>query len=400
MGVQHDDGRITAGELTTVCAHYNLGTVRHVSRLKAGSRSAPKVVLVSDRGTFLLKRRAPGHASDPRTVALTHEVILHLEGAGLPAPELVGTVSGNNSMLQLGGRVYEVYRFIQGRTYDRSIDDADAAGALLARLHRALADLRTGWTAPRGCYHDQPSVAPGLRGLADRLAPLTLSAHASDLRSLCESLASRYQRASRTATESGVGSHDVQLIHSDWHPGNVLFRDQPSAGGTQPPPPSAGVRGSRSAAAVSNDPALRIAAILDFDSVRIAPRLADLVNGAMQFALGRSPATGTNGRAGLITGHPEPSSSTREWRIGIDQALLGAFYRGYRREHGLPLTPEEARAAPELMIEALIVEAAAPIAATGRFGKLDPAPILAKVDLATGQIARAAGDLVSIITSP
>lgn len=379
MSAQHEDGRITAGELTKVCAHYDLGTVRHVSRLKAGSRSAPKVVLITDRGAFLLKRRAPGHASNPRTVALTHEVMLHLEGSGLPAPELVGTIVGNNSMLQLEGRVYEVYRFIQGRPYDRSTDDADDAGSLLARLHRVLAELRTRWPAPRGGFHAQPNVAPGLRSLAQRFASEPPD-EAEMLRRVCQDLADRYEHAAGSAEALGVGGRDVQLIHADWHPGNVLFRE------SAPTTPTT-ARGRRTAAATvaKTDPSTRVAAILDFDSLRIAPRLTDLVNGSMQFALGRAPAA---------------DGESAGWRIGIDQHLLAAFYRGYRRESGLALTPEEARAVPDLMIEALIVEAAAPIAATGRFGRLGPLPILQVVDRATRQIAAATPGLVSLVTSP
>ncbi len=447
----HHDGRITAGELTAVCAHYDLGIIRHVSRLKAGSRSAPKVVLISDKGAFLLKRRAPGHASNPRTVALTHEVMLHLEGCGLPAPELVGTRTGNNSMLQLASpaapqpasqsptaepvpslptqqpghlgpanqpsqpdrvahrpsapiRIYEVYRFIQGRPYDRSASDADAAGALLARMHRSLTDFTTRWPSPRGSYHNQPSIEAALRTLPDRVRNEASGNHPNTqpdpqpLTHLCARLADRYQRAAAAAESTGIGSAQFQFVHADWHPGNVLFRVTDSANLTESPQRSS-INGRRPPPAPMADPAQRIAAILDFDSVRIAPLLTDLVNGAMQFALARSSPPQPPAASPSAPTNPK-SGPTTPWRIGLDQNLLHAFYQGYRRESGRGLTPEECAAVPSLMIQALIVEATTPIVATGRFGTLDPEPLLELVDRATAQIESAEKSLVSLVSKP
>src|SRR6185295_4371231 len=106
MSAAHSRARITAGELVVVCSHYDLGVIEEVRRFRGGSRLAPKVLIKTGTGEYLLKRRAPGAANAPTKVAFTHEVILHLASMGFPVPPIIGTkvggATGGNSMLQLG----------------------------------------------------------------------------------------------------------------------------------------------------------------------------------------------------------------------------------------------------------------------------------------------------------
>lgn len=370
--------RITAGELVVVCSHYDLGAIDEVRRFRGGSRLAPKVLISTSTGEYLLKRRAPGPANVPSKVAFTHEVILHLASRGFPVPPMIGTRAGSgssgggggggdNSMLQLGpaspggGGVYEVFRFVRGRRYARTTAESRIAGACLAHCHALLADFHPLFPAPRRTFHNHGQVP-------ERLMAISGTLNDPALRSVCRALADAYlfasQRAERFApTTDGTPE---QIVHGDWHPGNMLYTD---------PNPAA--------------PADRsIAAIFDFDSARLGRPLHDLANGAMQFSVTRHMGTSENGE-----GIP-PSS----WRIALDPDLFAAFCSGYldAPPAGVAATPDALRAVPWLMIEAMIVEVGVPIAATGKFGKLAARPVLGVVHRAVEALAAGADRLTTL----
>jgi aminoglycoside phosphotransferase (APT) family kinase protein len=366
-------GRITAGEITMACSHYDLGAVEEVRRLRGGSRLSPKVLLISrvpngqggtNRAAFLLKRRAP-EQSDPYRVALSHQVILHLATRGFPVAPLLGTRSENNSMLQLHGSVYEVFRFVPGMTYDRREHASMDAGRTLARCHRMLAELHPTWEPPRGTFH-------AVSGAVERLGviPQALGRTAdASVAALIRDLAVLYRHAAGEAERLGGGQGTSQLIHGDWHPGNMVFRP------------------------VSKGSSERVvAAVIDFDSVRMGLPLHDVANGALQFSMLRGAkhegSRGDNASAGDPMA-PAGISNPDDWPENLGISCFRAFLRGYHAEaqHGAggpgvssagstEGTPRGAEALPWLMIEALIVEVAAPIAATGRFGKVDPVAVL------------------------
>ncbi len=327
--VPEDRARIAAGELAVVCSRYDLGEVREARHLKAGSRASPKALLVTEKGEYLLKRRAapgPGGMTQAEwlhRIALSHQIILHLASRGLPVPRLLGTRDDHNSMLQSGDHVYEIYRFVRGRPYDRSAEAATAAGELLARCHVELRDLRPDWPPPRRSYHGHPSVAAALRELHRMLDDATL-------RVAAEELAERYDRAAAQAAT--VDRMAEQLIHADWHPGNIVW------------------------AAPS-----RIAAVLDFDAVALAPAIIDASNGALQFALRRRPVAS-----------PQPGRAP--FSVAFDSGLFEAFWAGYRRAGDVGAWP--AAAVPHLCVQAIIAEVALPIAATGRFGRFAAGGVL------------------------
>src|SRR5690606_8873090 len=61
QGVQEQDYDVFGrDELVMVLSHYDLGVVTQIEEFRRGSRRAPKLVIRTDRGQFLLKRRAPG----------------------------------------------------------------------------------------------------------------------------------------------------------------------------------------------------------------------------------------------------------------------------------------------------------------------------------------------------
>lgn len=250
-------------------AYYELGEVRRVRELAAGAPASPKALIECARGTLLLKRRAIG-VDAPGVVAFGHRVLLGCLRAGVCVPPMLGTRDENNSMVQLDGRVYELFVYIQGGADPGTVQAAEGAGTLLAEMHRAMDGLMDqadicgpdAWPAPLESGVIDPTRADRARVDAE----------------IAASVRGVLERASRHVSDS-----DRRLVHGDWHPGNLVFRaDEPVA-------------------------------VCDFDNTRLGSREREVAQGLAQFSL-------TRGRPG------EPAAA---WPVHADLARLSAHWRGY-----------------------------------------------------------------------
>jgi Ser/Thr protein kinase RdoA (MazF antagonist) len=306
-------------ELALVLSHYDLAPIVRITSFTRGSRKAPKVIIRTRDGDYLLKRRAP-ERNDPYRVAFAHELMLRLTSLEYPVPRLVGTRGENNSLLQLLGHTYELFEYVTGERFDGSAEQTREAGAALAQLHRALRDHKPAHPGPAGSFHNAPGVPKKLRRIPRAIHTVDPGVEEQAIMDVCEYLYRAYREASQRASEMGFDDAPAGIIHGDWHPGNLIFRD----GG--------------------------VAAVLDFDSSRFEPIAADAANAALQFSLAGSPSA-------------DPST----WPDELDPQRLERLFEGY---HSASTDAEfaQARAAlPWLMIEALIVESVVTIAATGSF---------------------------------
>ncbi len=300
-------------ELVRVLSHYDVGVVHRVRSLSAGNRRAPKVIVHADKGTFLLKRRPKGR-DDARRVAFAHAVQRHLSARAFPVTSLVATSDDRKTVLSIRNHIYELFTFVTGSRCDASPDAIADAGRQLAHLHVCLRDFAHDYEPFRGSFHDSAGVRQHLgmirtdkrTGSLERAAAVT------------ESLIVRYDRSSSRVNRLGYESWKRQVIHGDWHPGNLLFSDR------------------------------KVVGVVDFDSIRIAPPATDLANGMLQFS--------------IIGDSPDPA----EWSEAFDQERLMQFLAGYREV--VPLGKRKLHALVDLMIEAMIAEAVLPVAATGFFG--------------------------------
>jgi Ser/Thr protein kinase RdoA (MazF antagonist) len=316
--------RFEAGELATVCSHYDVGVIESIKEFRRGSGRAPKVVLKTERGRFLLKRRAAGNDAATR-VAFCHAVQLFLSKRQFPLPKLVRTRTDHKTTLVRDGFIYELFEFVDGDHYDMSLDATADAGRALALFHRLLTSFHLhGYRPPSGGFHG----APGLKQHLE-LAGQRLSGGAAEV---VERLAAAYDEASRRAEEQGFSGWPTHIVHGDWHPGNMLFRGS------------------------------RVAAVIDYDTARLCPRALDIANGVLQFSI-------------TMRG-----SDPQRWPVGLDEGRFKRFLRGYETVPGSVISVAELDALPWLMIEALIVEAVVPIAATGSFAGLCGASFLRTVD--------------------
>jgi homoserine kinase type II len=325
-------------EAAAVLARYPIGPARSVRPVALGSSRAPKAIVITDSGEYLLKRRAPGK-DEPGRVAFAHGLQAHLAAAGFPVARLV--IAGSDSMVRIGGHTYELFHFVHGSRYDGSLPQTAEAAGTLARLHALAANYVHRATPSPGSYHNAPSIAGLLRAV-----PARLGAHASPL---ADRLVHTYARAASTVERMGFARWPAQVVHGDWHPGNLLFHEG------------------------------RVIAVLDFDASRIAPRAVDIANGALQYSMTLR------------------TTSPSEWPTGLELARLGAFLAAYDVSEGAVISRTELEAIPRLMIEALIAESAPPIAATGRFARLDGHDFLLMVDRQTAWIESRTDEIAGLL---
>lgn len=310
-------------EVAIVLSHYDLGVVTAVREFRRGSRHSPKLLVKSEKGVFILKRRAHGR-DDPIKVAFCHNLQRTLARARYPLPRLALTRAGV-SMLSVGGRMYELFEYIGGQAYDQSLHATFEAGQALALFHRVLANEKPEWEPPGVGYHRSPHIIPNLAYIPHRLRD-------DSLLSLIDSFRESYLRAGERVEAAGFAQWPRQIVHGDWHPGNMLFKES------------------------------RVVAVIDYDTARVQPRVLDIANGMLQFSITRA------------------GDDPLTWPAEPDEGRLKRFCRGYDSKADPMISKAELETLPDLMIEAVIAEAAVPIAATGRFGRMEAGSFLRMVE--------------------
>lgn len=300
---------MTAPEISAVLKRYELGKIISVRELRAGDPGAPKALIESARGTLLLKRRSRA-CDDPYMVAFQHGLQLHLEGHAYPVAPLLGTRDENNSMAQLDGRVYELFRYIDAKPADGSVACAGLAGSALARLHALSEGYTSTWTAPE----DRSSALDRVRRRMTRLT----ERHA-DLGPACARLTALSEWAHHALARLGLDRSPSRVIHGDWHPGNTLFAES------------------------------RLVGVIDFDAARRGELGVDLAQGLVQFS--------------LAPGGQDPDTWTDAPELERVLALWGGYARAGGAASGL------CEAMPLLMVETLIKEAASGIDPDGNAGR-------------------------------
>ena len=334
--------RFGAEELGIVLSHFEIGIIESIVEFPRGSRKAPKLLIVSDQGKFLMKRRARGK-EDPFKVAFCHAIQLHLAAQQFPLPHLIGTKHDNNSMLQHRGAVYELFEYIPGQGYPQTLEATFDSGRVLGLYHKLLEQFTSEWTPPTGSYHMAPAVENGLRSISTLPSQMSPDAETS---AMLDYLLRSYKHAAESVETLGLDNWPKQIVHADWHPGNMLFREN------------------------------KVVAVIDYDSARLQPRVLDIANGALQFS--------------IIGGDEDVS----KWPDYVDESRFKRFLRGY--DEAMLLSQAEIRCIPWLMIEALIAEAVFPIAATGTFGRMEGQAFLQMVQRKVAWMQRSAPRLVEL----
>ena len=330
-------------ELAVCLSRYDLGAISSAKEFARGSRRSPKVIIQSEKGKFLFKRRARGKNDQPK-VAFAHKIQLALAARNFPLPHLLCTTGDNNSMLVINDNIYEMFEYIDAGGYDGSLDATYDAGRILGLCHKLLKDFKSDYKPPPGSYHHAEAIKQAIHNTVVSL-PMESRPSADVVTGTVEDLHKAYVDSAREVDSLGLPSWPDQIVHGDWHPGNLLFRKH------------------------------HVVAVIDYDAARLQPRVIDLANGALQFS--------------IIGGGGHPSN----WPDYVDFSRFKRFMRGYDSVN--VISKLELKAVPYLMCEAMIAEAVLPIAATGSFGRIDGFGFLQMIDRKVKWIYANMAELVS-----
>jgi Ser/Thr protein kinase RdoA (MazF antagonist) len=302
-------------ELAVVLSHYDIGIIQQLKSLSAGNPEAPKTIIVSDRGLFIVKRRPHGK-DDPYRVSLAHAVREHLLAKGYPVAATIHTRDHGNSFLKSNDHIYELFEYVRGCRYDGSAEGTEDAGKRLAEFHKYLSSFTSEYRPILKSFHDSETVRRHLRSIGPCHGT---GSPVADLQKISEELQQVYDAAAGRVNAGGLGKWPDKFTHGDWHPGNLMFEGH------------------------------KVRVVLDFDSIKLAPTPTDLANGLLQFS--------------IVGGKADPT----EWPDRLDLEKVASFGRGYR---GAVEMGDCGKFLPDLMIETMIAEAVMPVAATGSFGHM------------------------------
>ncbi len=337
MPSEVDRPRFEPAEAAEVLAQFNLNKVTKVHEYERGSSQSPKLLVEADGRAYVLKRRLiPGKSLERAAFAL--QVHQAAAAAGVPVAAAVGLRHGHQLALHRGESMYEMFQYVRGDRYAQQTEQAEAAGGVLARLHRGLRPLGAPRAARLPTYHDCSLVrraVPEVAGAVDRLARHSSAKAQSTLglEELLRRVLRQYEESAGVVTEASPLGEEC-ILHGDFHPGNLLYR-------------GAAVR-----------------CMLDFDAARLGPPWQDVANAMLQFA-----------------SVPRGAADDTAWDATLRHDLLRSVLTGYAREaNGELHRPARGVFVSHLMIEASVTESIIPLARRGRLGQYGAVDVLSFVD--------------------
>lgn len=329
MPSESDASIISSVEVNTILKHWDVGLVSEIAPMTGGSRDNPKIKLTTERGTFVLKRR-PLYKSDTDRIRFGHHVMMTTSAAGLPIALPQVARDGTTFTVQPDG-IYELLLFLNGGRWKRTPQQAFEAGRALAMLHRGALDMLWKGNVKASCFHGNLIVVEALRRVPAAITAVYPEIEQQPLLDVCQHLSHVYQQASEQVDVFGYEQISSQVVHGDWHPGNILFDGD------------------------------RVTGVLDFDSTRLEPAIVDIANGLLQFSI----------RAG-------PSRAIDKWPHQLGQSVFSGFTKGFHSVNSGKFL-EFVNMVPGLMIESCIAEAAIPIARLGMFATIPGDKMLAMI---------------------
>ena len=327
MVAEEIDGR----DLAIVLSRYDIGSIERIVDYQRGSRLAAKMLVRASKGSFLLKRRATGR-DDQSQVVFAHAVQHALAQHRFPVAGLVESLDGN-TLIDHDGRTYELFRFINGHRFDKSNPAAAESGRVLAHFHDILRDFPEEPSLKRLSFHQGTKVSGVLNEIMDVLAESEDAQRCEGMSDTVAYLQEQYKTAHQTVERAGFSTLPSGIVHGDWHPGNTLYKDG------------------------------EIIAVIDFDSLRVSPRITDIANGVLQFSMKMGESEDVDSWSDSFRGH-----------------TIQAMVQAYDQFTVLPLMASERSIIPALMIEAFIVESVIPIHRAGAFGRIRGTSFLRMVE--------------------
>jgi len=323
--------QIDGQDLTIVLSRYDIGSIEQLSDYRKGSRRAAKMLIGSAKGNYLLKRRAVGNDLKAH-VEFAHAVQKRLEEHRFPVAGLVDTIDGT-SFVEHNNRIYELFRFINGKRFDKSNPAAAESGRVLAHFHDILRDFPQEPNVKKQTFHQGESFYAIISEINEVLAKHESKDELVGMHDTISYIREQYEIANKKINEVGFSSLPSNIVHGDWHPGNTLYKDG------------------------------EIIAVIDFDSLRVSQRVTDIANGALQFSMRMGDAEEVDSWPDTFRGH-----------------TIQSMVQSYNQFATLPIMASERSIIPLLMIEALIVESIIPIHNIGSFGRVRGSTFLRMIE--------------------
>ena len=321
---------IEGQDLVIVLSRFAIGAIEKIVDYRKGSRRAAKMIVVTVKGQYLLKRRACGR--DGRTqVDFAHAVQRRLAEHRFPVAGLIETIDGE-TFVEHEGRIYELFMFIRGKRFDKSNPAAAESGRVLAHFHDILREFPNEQDMKHS-FHLNLSFLQKMEGVMESLSKQESADQLEGMDKTVSFLQSQYETANKKVSSVDFSSLPISIVHNDWHPGNMLYKDG------------------------------EIIAVIDFDSLCVSPRITDVANGALQFSMRMGDA-----------------DQVDDWADSFRGNTIQSLVQSYDQFTKLPLMASERLILPSLMVEALIVESFLPILKTGTFGRIRGSSFLRMVE--------------------
>jgi homoserine kinase type II len=225
--------------LNELLGAWSLGELHALTRASGGATH--RVYRVeSDRGVaFLRVYKRP----DPALVAREHALIAHVQRHGIPAPALLVAGHGG-TVVEHSGQLAALYAPARGRQLpgtELGLEHAQAAGAQLGALHRALEPLRDAGYVRWTLSWDAAAWVERLNVVERALLARASTRHRSprdafeldtDRWALERLRAQRRWLADAACTHSYTPRSPAQVVHGDYQNANLFFDHDSSASAT------------------------------------------------------------------------------------------------------------------------------------------------------------------------
>jgi len=225
-------------ELREVLEHYEIGELADYEQLHLGFVNVSYIidtVAQGQRGRYFCRKYKRGIREEE--LEFEHSVIQHLVGRGFDlVAGVIGTNDGKTYVKRLedagdadsGEIFYAIFDFLQGEDrytwVNPACTDQDLRGSacVLARFHDAVCDL-----TPSGKRYTQkivdllPTMAEAVRRYGQRAGATEFDVY------FVENLRLIQETIDRTVRAIGTGEYTEmvqQVVHCDYHPGNLKFQ--------------------------------------------------------------------------------------------------------------------------------------------------------------------------------
>lgn len=218
--------------------HYHIGVITKYEQLQLGYINTSYIIetmMSGERGKYFFRRYKEGIKEEE--IVYEHSIIRHLIGRGFTlSAEIIQTRDGKTYVKRLEGDrskkneiFYAVFDYLPGEDKYSWVNpkctgkEIEAAAAVLAQFHNAVSDLD-----PAGKRYE-----PRILDLLPEIACYVVDCSKNLGRTIFDDYLRKHLNViqdSLATTQDALGTLENsslprQIIHSDYHPGNLKFRD-------------------------------------------------------------------------------------------------------------------------------------------------------------------------------